>query len=86
MTCKNIFFIFTFVFYSFHRILGALLSAHLIITDPEQPFGNMSIPGYDNELLYLANDLGTRLLPAFENTKTGIPYPRVSIFNFAFLE
>lgn len=60
-------------------MLGALLSAHLIITDPEQPFGNMSIPGYDNELLTLANDLGTRLLPAFENTKTGIPYPRVCI-------
>ncbi|XP_071122942.1 ER degradation-enhancing alpha-mannosidase-like protein 1 isoform X2 [Mytilus edulis] len=63
------------------RMLGALLSAHLIITDPEQPFGNMSIPGYDNELLTLANDLGTRLLPAFENTKTGIPYPRVNLEN-----
>ncbi|XP_052083872.1 ER degradation-enhancing alpha-mannosidase-like protein 1 isoform X1 [Mytilus californianus] len=63
------------------RMLGALLSAHLIITDTEQPFGNMSIPGYDNELLYLANDLGTRLLPAFENTKTGIPYPRVNLEN-----
>lgn len=67
------------VFEATIRILGALLSAHLIITDPEQPFGNMSIPGYDNELLYLANDLGTRLLPAFENTKTGIPYPRVNL-------
>lgn len=67
------------VFEATIRVLGALLSAHLIIIDPVQPFGNMSIPGYDNELLYLANDLGTRLLPAFENTKTGIPYPRVNL-------
>lgn len=69
------------VFEATIRVLGALLSAHLIITDPVQPFGNMSIPGYENELLNLANDLGTRLLPAFENTRTGIPYPRVNLEN-----
>lgn len=58
--------------------MGSLLSAHIIITDSKQPFGDMSIKDYDNELLHLAHDLAVRLLPAFENTKTGIPYPRVS--------
>lgn len=38
----------------------------------------MSFEGYDNELLHLAHDLAVRLLPAFEHTDTGIPYPRVS--------
>ena len=32
---------------------------------------------YKGELLVMANDVGYRLLPAF-NTSTGIPYPRVS--------
>ena len=31
---------------------------------------------YDGELVKLAEELGMRLLPAF-NTSTGIPYPRV---------
>ncbi|KAJ7316979.1 hypothetical protein JRQ81_003141 [Phrynocephalus forsythii] len=52
---------------------------HVIITDARQPFGDMSIKGYDNELLHMAHDLAVRLLPAFENTKTGIPYPRVNL-------
>lgn len=60
-----------------HRVLGSLLSAHRIITDARQPFGDMAIKDYDNELLHMAHDLAVRLLPAFENTKTGIPYPRV---------
>ena len=37
----------------------------------------MGLKDYDNELLHLAHDLAVRLLPAFENTGTGIPYPRV---------
>lgn len=37
----------------------------------------MTIKDYDNELLHMAHDLAVRLLPAFENTRTGIPYPRV---------
>lgn len=61
------------------RVLGSLLSAHIIITDAKQPFGDMTIKGYDNELLHMAHDLAVRLLPAFENTKTGIPYPRVGV-------
>ncbi|DAA79847.1 TPA_exp: alpha-1,2-Mannosidase [Trichophyton benhamiae CBS 112371] len=35
---------------------------------------------YDGQLLRLARDLGTRLLPAFY-TPTGIPYPRVNLRN-----
>ncbi|CAG8438132.1 11244_t:CDS:2 [Acaulospora colombiana] len=58
------------------RVLGALLSAHLFATDPR--FGFM-IEGYNNELLDLAYDLGQRLLPAFQKTKTGIPFSRVNL-------
>ncbi|KAK2171103.1 hypothetical protein NP493_1103g00040 [Ridgeia piscesae] len=61
------------------RILGGLLSAHLIIRDPLQPFGNVVPPDYDNELLQMAHDLANRLMPAFDCTGTGIPYPRVNL-------
>ncbi|NWU63074.1 EDEM1 protein, partial [Pterocles burchelli] len=67
------------VFEATIRVLGSLLSAHIIITDTKQPFGDMTIKDYDNELLHMAHDLAVRLLPAFENTKTGIPYPRVNL-------
>ena len=59
------------------RVLGSLLSAHLILKDPMQPFGSLTQTDYNDELLHLAHDLGTRLLAAFENTATGIPHPRV---------
>ncbi|KAF3856211.1 hypothetical protein F7725_016934, partial [Dissostichus mawsoni] len=58
------------------RILGSLISSHILLTDPKHPFGKVDYEGYDNELLHLAHDLAVRLLPAFENTLTGIPYPR----------
>ncbi|XP_069592287.1 ER degradation-enhancing alpha-mannosidase-like protein 1 isoform X1 [Ranitomeya imitator] len=67
------------VFEATIRILGSLLSAHIILTDARQPFGNMTINGYDDELLHMAHDLAVRLLPAFENTRTGMPYPRVNL-------
>ncbi|XP_064422358.1 ER degradation-enhancing alpha-mannosidase-like protein 1 [Latimeria chalumnae] len=67
------------VFEATIRILGSLLSAHVILTDPKQPFGDVTFKDYDNELLHMAHDLAVRLLPAFENTKTGIPYPRVNL-------
>uniref|UniRef100_A0A8C0IY90 alpha-1,2-Mannosidase n=1 Tax=Chelonoidis abingdonii TaxID=106734 RepID=A0A8C0IY90_CHEAB len=67
------------VFEATIRVLGSLLSAHIIITDTKQPFGDMTIKDYDDELLHMARDLAVRLLPAFENTKTGIPYPRVNL-------
>ena len=61
------------------RVLGSLLSAHLIIKDPLQPFGDMMPSDYDDELLLLAHDVANRLLGAFELSKTKIPYARVSV-------
>ena len=58
-------------------VLGALLSAHLLIVDPLKPFGDLTLPNYNNELLDLAHDLASRLLPAFDRTPHGLPYPRV---------
>ncbi|KAJ7326047.1 ER degradation-enhancing alpha-mannosidase-like protein 1 [Desmophyllum pertusum] len=54
------------VFEATIRVLGSLLSAHLIIKDPLQPFGDMVPSDYDNELLLLAHDVANRLLAAFE--------------------
>ncbi|XP_010099492.2 alpha-mannosidase I MNS4, partial [Morus notabilis] len=45
------------------RVLGGLLSAHLIASDYAT---GMKIPAYDNQLLHLAEDLARRLLPAFD--------------------
>ncbi|XP_077582570.1 ER degradation-enhancing alpha-mannosidase-like protein 1 [Stigmatopora nigra] len=61
------------------RILGSLVSAHILLTDSKHPFGRVNFEGYENQLLDLAHDLALRLLPAFENTSTGIPYPRVNL-------
>ncbi|XP_046881272.1 ER degradation-enhancing alpha-mannosidase-like protein 1 isoform X2 [Hypomesus transpacificus] len=63
------------------RILGSLISSHILLTDSKHPFGNVALKDYDNELLHLAHDLAVRLLPAFENTGTGIPFPRVNLKN-----
>ena len=59
--------------------MGALLSAHLLMVDDTQRFGDVVPDGYDGELLAMAHDLAARLMPAFEHTATGIPYPRVNI-------
>ncbi|XP_071490428.1 ER degradation-enhancing alpha-mannosidase-like protein 1 [Diadema antillarum] len=69
------------VFESTIRVIGGLLSAHLLMTDPLQPLGDLTPPDYNKELLHLAHDLATRLLPAFENTSTGLPHPRVNLCN-----
>ncbi|XP_014246156.1 ER degradation-enhancing alpha-mannosidase-like protein 1 [Cimex lectularius] len=61
------------------RLVGALLSAHLLIIDPDEPFGPIKPDGYNGELLHLAHDLASRLLPAFEQSKTGIPFPRINL-------
>ncbi|KAG0013073.1 alpha mannosidase-like protein [Entomortierella chlamydospora] len=58
------------------RVLGALLSAHLYASDPSF---NITVRGYNGELLAMAEDLGKRLMKAFENTPTGIPWPRVNL-------
>ncbi|KAK9179728.1 hypothetical protein WN943_028932 [Citrus x changshan-huyou] len=56
------------VFETTIRVLGGLLSAHLIASDYAT---GMKIPSYDNQLLNLAEDLARRLLPAFD-TPTGV--------------
>lgn len=61
------------------RVLGALLSAHLLMTDSSQPLGPLKPSWYNDELLHLARDLANRLLPAFTESATGIPYPRVNL-------
>ncbi|CEP14550.1 hypothetical protein [Parasitella parasitica] len=58
------------------RALGGLLSAHMLASDP---LFNHTIKGYNDELLEMAKDLADRLMPAFQNTKTGIPFPRVNL-------
>ncbi|KAJ1527026.1 hypothetical protein ONE63_008570 [Megalurothrips usitatus] len=61
------------------RVLGALLSAHLLMTDTHQPLGQLRPSWYNDELLHLAQDLANRLLPAFTESGSGIPYPRVNL-------
>lgn len=50
------------------RLLGGLLSAHLLASDPE--LGLMQQP-YQEQLLTKATDLGNRLLAAFHASPTG---------------
>lgn len=38
----------------------------------------MRVPNYDNQLLHLAHDLASRMLPAF-HTPTGIPFGSVNL-------
>lgn len=59
------------------RILGSLLSNHLLLE--EKNFKNILFTEYKGELLSLALDLANRLLYAF-NTPTGIPYGTVYFF------
>ncbi|XP_050217019.1 alpha-mannosidase I MNS4 [Mercurialis annua] len=59
------------------RILGGLLSAHLIASDYSTGMKNSS---YDNQLLHLADDLAQRMLPAFD-TPTGIPFGSVNLLH-----
>ncbi|XP_058115577.1 alpha-mannosidase I MNS5 isoform X2 [Magnolia sinica] len=57
------------------RVLGGLVSAHILATDPS----NRLVQGiYKNQLLSLAEDLGQRFLSAF-NTPTGLPYAWINL-------
>lgn len=70
------------------RMLGGLLSAHILAksiqnqADKSIRYLNSTtrsqLNWYNSEMLNLAEDLGRRLLPAF-NTRTGIPHPRVNL-------
>ncbi|KAH7688815.1 Glycoside hydrolase family 47 protein [Dioscorea alata] len=57
------------------RVLGGLVSAHILATDSKSRLA----PGiYKNQLLSLAADLGQRFLPAFD-TPTGLPYAWINL-------
>ena len=58
------------------RVLGGLLSGHLLASDNTLGF---RIPWYNGELLLMAKDLADRLMPAFD-TKFGLPFPRVLLY------
>ncbi len=53
------------------RLLGGLLSAHLLAADPVHGPKLMPEGAYSGGLLDLALDLGKRLLPAFTASPTG---------------
>ncbi|XP_038637389.1 ER degradation-enhancing alpha-mannosidase-like protein 3 isoform X1 [Scyliorhinus canicula] len=58
------------------RVLGGLLGGHVMATMLKNHKNKMN--WYKDELLYMARDVGYRLLPAF-NTTSGLPYPRVNL-------
>ncbi|KAL9237769.1 hypothetical protein vseg_012278 [Gypsophila vaccaria] len=70
------------VFETTIRVLGGLLSAHLLASDYATAtwltIKGMRMPSYDNQLLHLAEDLAYRMLPAFD-TPTGIPFGSVNL-------
>eukprot|EP01032_Pedospumella_encystans_P014294 gene14294-16431_t len=66
------------VFETTIRVLGGLLSAHLMAIDPKLNIYDEHTTPYDGRLLSLSLDLGERLLPAFE-TRTSIPYGTVNL-------
>ncbi|XP_074564635.1 alpha-mannosidase I MNS5 [Curcuma longa] len=57
------------------RLLGGLVSAHILASDSKSRLENGL---YKNQLLDLAEDLGQRFLPAFE-TPTGLPYAWINL-------
>ncbi|KAL5544269.1 hypothetical protein UlMin_008053 [Ulmus minor] len=57
------------------RVLGGLVSAHILATDSTK---RLVQGAYKNQLLTLAEDLGRRFLPAFD-TPTGLPYAWINL-------
>ncbi|KAG1327020.1 Alpha-mannosidase I MNS5 [Cocos nucifera] len=57
------------------RVLGGLISAHILATDTKSRLDHGL---YKNQLLNLAEDLGQRFLPAFESP-TGLPYAWINL-------
>jgi mannosidase alpha-like ER degradation enhancer 3 len=62
------------------RVVGGLLSAHILAEHIQSRESNSGgrLSWYRGELLNMALDCATRLLPAF-NSSTGLPYPRVNL-------
>jgi len=58
------------------RVVGGLVSAHVLAELVRDRYHKMT--WYRGELLNMAVDIGTRLLPAFNST-TGLPFPRVNL-------
>uniref|UniRef100_UPI00358E3F85 ER degradation-enhancing alpha-mannosidase-like protein 1 isoform X2 n=1 Tax=Myxine glutinosa TaxID=7769 RepID=UPI00358E3F85 len=67
------------VFEATIRVMGSLLSAHMLMTEPKQLLGELAPPGYNGELLQMAHELAMRLMPAFHDSPSNIPYPRVNL-------
>jgi len=59
------------------RVVGGLISAH-VLAEHIQTRERGTLSWYRGELLNMALDCATRLLPAFNST-TGLPYPRVNL-------
>ncbi|XP_051136813.1 alpha-mannosidase I MNS5 isoform X2 [Andrographis paniculata] len=57
------------------RVLGGLVSAHILATDSTN---RLTKGTYKSQLLNLATELGERFLPAF-NTPTGLPYAWINL-------
>ncbi|XP_073148382.1 alpha-mannosidase I MNS5 [Henckelia pumila] len=57
------------------RVLGGLVSAHILATDSTN---RLTGGTYKNQLLVLAEELGQRFLPAFD-TPTGLPYAWINL-------
>ncbi|KAK6123413.1 hypothetical protein DH2020_042836 [Rehmannia glutinosa] len=57
------------------RVLGGLVSAHILATDSTN---RLTKGMYRNQLLVLAEELGQRFLPAFD-TPTGLPYAWINL-------
>ena len=67
------------VFESNIRVLGGLLSSHVLA---KHVYAHEMVSNgfkYKDQLLELARDLGDRLLYAFNNTRTGLPFARVNL-------
>lgn len=68
------------VFESSIRVLGGLLSSHLFAESLQiESCSGGSGTLYNGTLLVLARDLGDRLLPAFSQSPSGIPYGTVNL-------
>jgi len=67
------------VFETIIRILGSLLSAHMLATYSMPDLCTWCSSGRDSPLLRLAEDLGSRLFPAFAKSPTDIPYAWVNL-------
>ncbi|KAH9286040.1 ER degradation-enhancing alpha-mannosidase-like protein 3 [Echinococcus granulosus] len=59
------------------RVLGGLLGGHVSVLALKE-YDPSRISWYRGQLLDMAVDLGSRLLPAF-NTSTGLPFPRINL-------